>query len=79
MSGELLLVGSIPLDTPQEVFQTFGAPLGRYLFACPTATDMSTARLTLNARDSSALRVMMPLGANGVVLSPNLDSLLQTA
>ena len=35
MSGELLLVGSVPLDTPQEVFETFGAPLGRYLFAIP--------------------------------------------
>ena len=28
-------MGSIPLDTPQEVFQTFGAPLGKYLFAMP--------------------------------------------
>jgi hypothetical protein len=35
VSGELLLVGSIPLDTPQEVFESFGAPLGRYLFAMP--------------------------------------------
>lgn len=35
MSGELLLVGSIPLDTPQQVFETFGAPLGRYLRAMP--------------------------------------------
>jgi hypothetical protein len=35
MSGELLLVGSIPFDTPQEVFQSFGAPLGKYLFAMP--------------------------------------------
>ena len=35
MSGELLLVGSIPFDTPQEVFQSFGAPLGNYLFAMP--------------------------------------------
>jgi hypothetical protein len=35
VSGELLLVGSIPLDTPQEVFQTFGGPLGKYLFAVP--------------------------------------------
>jgi hypothetical protein len=35
MSDKLLLVGSIPLDTPQEVFETFGAPLGRYLFAMP--------------------------------------------
>src|ERR1700730_338778 len=35
MSGELLLVGSIPLDTPQEVFAAFGAPLGKYLFAMP--------------------------------------------
>lgn len=35
MSGELLLVGSIPLDTPQEVFETFGAPLGKHLFAMP--------------------------------------------
>ncbi len=28
-------MGSIPLDTPQEVFETFGAPLGKYLFAMP--------------------------------------------
>jgi hypothetical protein len=35
MSGELLLVGSIPLDTPREVFETFGTPLGKYLFAMP--------------------------------------------
>ena len=33
--GDLLLVGSIPLDTPEEVFETFGAPLGPYLFAMP--------------------------------------------
>ncbi|MFZ2066409.1 MAG: hypothetical protein WAV27_10550 [Xanthobacteraceae bacterium] len=33
--NELLLVGSIPLDTPEQVFQSFGAPLGRYLFAMP--------------------------------------------
>jgi hypothetical protein len=35
MSGELLLVGSMPLDTPKDVFETFGAPLGKYLFAMP--------------------------------------------
>ena len=35
MSGELLLVGSIPLDTPEDVFRTFGRPLGKYLFAMP--------------------------------------------
>ena len=35
MSSELLLVGSIPLDTPQEVFATFGARLGKHLFAMP--------------------------------------------
>ena len=35
MSRQLLLVGSIPLDTPEEVFRTFGAPLGPYLFAMP--------------------------------------------
>jgi hypothetical protein len=35
VSRELLLVGSIPLDTPEEVFETFGAPLGQYLFAMP--------------------------------------------
>jgi hypothetical protein len=35
VSGELLLVGSIPLDTPQEVFETFGAPLGKHLLAMP--------------------------------------------
>lgn len=32
---QLHLVGSIPLHTPQEVFETFGAPLGRFLFAMP--------------------------------------------
>jgi hypothetical protein len=35
MHDELLLVGSIPLDTPREVFESFGAPLGQYLFAMP--------------------------------------------
>jgi hypothetical protein len=35
VNDELLLVGSIPLDTPKEVFETFGRPLGRYLFAMP--------------------------------------------
>ena len=35
VNDELLLVGSIPLDTPQEVFETFGPPLGQYLFAMP--------------------------------------------
>ena len=33
--NELLLVGSIPLDTPEQVFASFGAPLGRYLSAMP--------------------------------------------
>ncbi len=35
MNGALHLVGSIPLDTPEDVFATFGAPLGQYLFAMP--------------------------------------------
>ncbi len=35
MSEQLLLVGSIPLDTPKDVFETFGAPLGRFLSAMP--------------------------------------------
>jgi hypothetical protein len=35
VTDELLLVGSIPLDTPKDVFETFGAPLGKYLFAMP--------------------------------------------
>lgn len=35
MSAQLHLVGSIPLDTPQEVFETFGGPLGKHLFAMP--------------------------------------------
>ena len=35
MNEQLLLVGSIPLDTPQDVFETFGAPLGRFLNAVP--------------------------------------------
>jgi hypothetical protein len=33
--GQLHLVGSVPLDTPQEVFETFGTPLGKYLFSMP--------------------------------------------
>jgi len=35
VGNELLLVGSIPLDTPEDVFRDFGAPLGQYLFAMP--------------------------------------------
>ncbi len=35
MADLLHLVGSIPLDTPQEVFEKFGPPLGRYLFSMP--------------------------------------------
>jgi hypothetical protein len=35
MSAALHLVGSVPLDTPQEVFRTFGSPLGKYLFSMP--------------------------------------------
>lgn len=35
VSAELHLVGSIPLDTPQEVFEMFGARLGPYLFSMP--------------------------------------------
>ena len=35
MSGELLLIGSIPYDTVEKVFQSFGAELGPYLLAMP--------------------------------------------
>ena len=35
MSNELLLVGSIPLRNAEEVFRTFGGPLGPYLDAMP--------------------------------------------
>jgi hypothetical protein len=35
VAGQLHLVGSIPLDTPQEVFERFGSPLGKYLFSMP--------------------------------------------
>jgi hypothetical protein len=35
LGHEMLLVGSIPLDTPKDVFETFGVPLGKYLFAMP--------------------------------------------
>src|SRR5271157_5043778 len=41
VSGELWLVGSIPLDTPEDVFRTFGPPLGKYLFAMPDGEVMS--------------------------------------
>jgi hypothetical protein len=35
MAGELLLVGSIPLDTVEQVFRKVGGPLGPYLFYMP--------------------------------------------
>jgi len=35
MGNQLLLVGSVPLDTVEEVMRTFGPPLGRYLPAMP--------------------------------------------
>jgi hypothetical protein len=35
MSDKLLLVGSIPLDTVEDVFETFGKPLGKFLPALP--------------------------------------------
>jgi hypothetical protein len=35
---DLLLVGSVPLETAREVFETFGKPLGKHLAsACRTA------------------------------------------
>jgi len=35
MSGELLLVGSVPLDTVEQVFRNVGGPLGPYLAYMP--------------------------------------------
>jgi hypothetical protein len=35
MNNELLLVGSIPLETAKDVFRTFGKPLGKYLTSMP--------------------------------------------
>ncbi len=35
MVGELLLVGSMPLDTPEDVFRTFGPALGDWLAYMP--------------------------------------------
>jgi hypothetical protein len=35
MTNDLLLVGSVPLETAEEVFRTFGGPLGPYLGAIP--------------------------------------------
>lgn len=35
MAHQLLLVGSVPLDTVEEVMQTFGGALGKYLPALP--------------------------------------------
>ena len=40
MAGALHLVGSIPLDTPQEVFETFGAPLGKYRLGIVWGSDV---------------------------------------
>jgi hypothetical protein len=35
MVGDLLLVGSVPLETPEQVMRMFGAPLGPYLQSIP--------------------------------------------
>jgi hypothetical protein len=35
MAGDLLLVGSIPLDTPEQVLRRVGGPLGPYLAYMP--------------------------------------------
>ena len=35
MAGDLLLIGSIPLDTPEQVFRRVGGPLGPYLAYVP--------------------------------------------
>lgn len=35
MSEDLLLVGSVPLETAEDVFRTFGGPLGSHLRAMP--------------------------------------------
>jgi hypothetical protein len=35
LSNELLLIGSVPLETVQDVFKTFGQPLGKHLPALP--------------------------------------------
>lgn len=35
MGKDLLLIGSVPLDTAEEVMRTFGGPLGPYLPALP--------------------------------------------
>ena len=35
MAEELLLVGSVPLETAEEVFRAVGAPLARYLAYMP--------------------------------------------
>jgi hypothetical protein len=35
MTGELLLVGSVPLETVEQVFRTVGGPLGPYLAYTP--------------------------------------------
>lgn len=35
MTNDLMLVGSVPYDTAEEVFETFGAGLGNYLAAVP--------------------------------------------
>ena len=35
MGQDLLLVGSIPLDTVEDVMRTFGTRLGRHLPALP--------------------------------------------
>jgi hypothetical protein len=38
MAKDLMLVGSIPLDTVSDVFEKFGKPLGDHLSTIPMAS-----------------------------------------
>src|SRR5262245_46952220 len=50
VTNELLLVGSIPFDTPEEVFAAFGAPLGKFLFAKPASSGARTSNMPAPSR-----------------------------
>ena len=58
MTGELLLVGSVPLDTVEQVFRTVGGPLGPYLAYMPDG-EVGDRRYWI---DGIAYRVLKPYG-----------------
>ena len=79
MGNQLLLVGSIPLDTVEEVMRSFGGPLGRYLPAMPDGEQMNPVLFHLKGvndsvvtnASSKTIRSLQPMMWKRVELQPD--------